>query len=281
MSDSPAWEIRQVVQDSEDPGYVNRLLVGTAVTGLVRIEWVGARFGQLVPCNWSMVEMRQMLGSHYALHFQVADAQNLIVKQAVQGNFEWLFLLEHDNVIPNNTFIVLNEYMRQAKYPVVSGLYFTKGYPSEPILYRGRGNSFYGDWKLGEMVMCDGVPTGCLLIHMSILRAMWDDAEEYLIVTKRDHNGVPTAGETTRRVFDTPRRGWFDEATGQFNTTSGTSDLDWCERVIAGDYLRKAGWGKFADEHPKYPFLVDTKNLFCKHIAPDGTQYPLEVTAWR
>jgi hypothetical protein len=114
-----------------------------------------------------------------------------------------------------------------------------------------------------------GVPTGCLLIHCSILRAMWADAEEY-----------QTGGTTTRRVFDTPRKGWFDESTGQFNTTAGTSDLDWCTHVINGGYLHKAGWGAFAEEHPRWPFLVDTR-IFSKHINPDGTQFPLEVSAWQ
>lgn len=270
MSDTPVREIRQVIQDSGDPGYVNRILIGTPTTGTVRIEWVSARYGQLIPCNWSMVQMLHYLNSFIPVRYQVADAQNLIVKEAVEKDFEWLFLLEHDNVIPPHTFITLNDYMRRGDTPVVSGLYFTKGFPSEPIVYRGRGNGFYGDWRLGDMVWADGVPTGCLLIHMAILREMWADAEPYTI------NGV-----ATRRVFATPRGGWFDEATGQYNTTSGTSDLDWCDRVIKGDYLRKAGWGKFADEHPRYPFLVDTRNLFCRHITPDGAQYPLEVTQWR
>jgi hypothetical protein len=74
--------------------------------------------------------------------------------------------------------------------------------------------------------------------------------------------------------------GWFNEETGQFNTTSGTSDLAWCSRIMDGDYLRKAGWGVFADEHPQYPFLVDT-NLFSYHINRDGTKFPLEVSQWQ
>jgi hypothetical protein len=142
-------------------------------------------------------------------------------------------------------------------------------FPSEPLVYRGRGSSYYGDWKMGDLVWADGVPTGCLLIHCGLLRSMWADSEEYTI-----------AGQTTRRVFDTPRRGWFDEATGQYNTSSGTSDLDWCSRVIAGDYLRKSGWGDFADEHPQWPFLVDTR-IFCWHINPDGQRFPRELSQWQ
>jgi len=257
---SPVRPYKTIVQDSGDPGYVNRLLVGTAVTGLVRVEWVQARYGQLVPPNWSMVQYHYYLDSFMPLRYQVDDAQNMIVKQAVEGDFEWLFLLEHDVILPPDGLIKFNQYMREEKVPVVSGLYYTRSFPSEPVLYRGRGTSFYTDWAMGDKVWCDGVPTGCLLIHCGILREMWQDAEEYII-----------HGKATRRVFNTQRKMWFDPETGHFNTTGGTSDLDWCQRVIEGDYLRKAGWDEYADK--EYPFLCDT-SIFCKHINPDGQQFP-------
>jgi hypothetical protein len=64
---------------------------------------------------------------------------------------------------------------------------------------------------------------------------------------------------------------WFDPETGNYNSLSGTTDLEWCTRVIEGGYLAKAGWKAIAKK--KYPFLVDT-TLFCKHINPDGEQFP-------
>lgn len=248
------------IQDSGDPGYINRILIGTASTGLVRIEWHQARMGQIIPTNWSAVQMLQFLNSYIPLRYQVADAQNLIVKEAVEKNYEWLFLLEHDVIIPPDCFIRLNEYMRESKVPVVSGLYYTRSRPSEPILYRGRGNSYYSDWKLGDRVWVDGVPTGCLLIHGSILQAMWSESEEYQL------------GQiTTRRVFDTPRSVWFDPEKGIFNTNAGTSDLDWCSRVMNGGYFSKAGWEQY--QQMRWPFLVDT-GIFARHINPDGEQFP-------
>ena len=50
-NDNLVRPIRIIVQDSGDPGYTNRLLVGTACTGLLRVEWVAARYGQLIPLN--------------------------------------------------------------------------------------------------------------------------------------------------------------------------------------------------------------------------------------
>ena len=258
--DGPVRPVRQVVLDSNDPGYVNRLLIGTPSTGQIRMEWAAARYGQIIPTNWSMVQMVQWMNGYIPIHYSVADAQNLIIKEAIEKDFEWLLLVEQDNVLPPDAFIRFNEYMRDGLAPVVSGVYFTKSTPSEPLVYRGRGNSCYKDWKFGDKVECDGVPTGCLLIHMSILREMWKDSSEYLV------NGIKT-----RRIFETPRRLWMNPADGQVNAITGTSDLDWCTRVMEGKYFEKAGWPQF--QAKKYPFIVDT-NIFCRHIDENGIQYP-------
>lgn len=257
---TPVRDYRTIVQDSGDPGYVNRLLVATPVTGLVRIEWVQARYGQIIPTNWSMVQMLQFMNSYMPLRYQVADAQNMIVKEVVEKEFEWLLLLEHDTLLPPDGFIRVNDYIREKRVPVVSGLYYTRSRPSEPLLYRGRGTSYVDGWKLGDKVWVDGVPTGCLLIHAGILREMWKDSEEYAL-----------HGVKTRRVFSTPNNVWYDPASGQFNTKTGTSDLEWCARVIEGNYLAKAGWDEY--QNMRWPFLVDT-NIFCRHINNNGEQFP-------
>ena len=264
MSDTPVRPYRTIVQDSGDPGYTNRLLIGTAVTGLVRIEWVQARYGQIIPTNWSHVQMLQYLDSFMPLRYQVDDAQNLIVKEFIEKDFEWLWLYEHDVLPPPDACIRLDRHIRAATAPILSGLYYTRTRPSEPLTYRGRGTGTYTDWQMGDLVWCDGVPTGFLLIHRSILQAMWDDSPEYMVRTT-----------LTRRVFETPRKMWFDPETNQFNTVTGTSDLDWCTRVMKGDYFKKAGWGSFLDKlpYPEYPFPVDTQ-LFCKHINQDGSVFP-------
>lgn len=240
------------------------LLVGTAVTGLVRVEWVQARYGQIFPTNWSWVQMWQYMapGSFMPLGYQVDDAQNLIVATAIAGNYEWLLLYEHDVLPRPDALVRLAAYMQRGDVPVVSGLYFTRSTPSEPLIYRGRGNLAHVDFDLGDLVWADGVPTGFLLVHMSLIRAMWEESEPYLI------------GDTmTRRVFETPNRAWFDPESGQFNTQAGTSDLAWCERVMRDDFFSKAGWPAYADN--PYPFLVDT-GIACGHIqnSLNGEVYP-------
>jgi hypothetical protein len=262
--DSPVRRYRTVVDDSGNLGYVNRLLVGTATTGSVRMEWVCARYGQVIPTNWSMVQALHFMDGYVPLRYQVADAQNLIVRDAVNSDFEWLLLLEHDTMPPPDAFIRFNEYMRRGDVPVVSGLYYTKTTPPEPLVYRGRGNGAYDLFALGDLVWCDGVPTGCLLIHCAILREIWKDSEEYEV----------RSGVQTRRVFETPMRQWYDPESGQYNAATGTSDLEWCTRVMQEEYFARAGWDAYQEK--EYPFLVDT-NILCSHIDQNGVQFPGEL----
>ena len=236
--------------------------MGIPMTGLLRSEWVLARYGQVIPCNWGMVEFYQFIDQWSPLKHTVADARNIIACAAVEKGFEWLFFVDHDVVLPPSTILYINDQMHRNDVPVYSGLYFTQSKPSEPLIYRGRGNSHFKGWKLGQKVWVDGVPMGCTLINVRLLKALYDESEEYM------------AGATkTRRIFITPRSTYYDpEKMGWFNST-GTEDLQWCTRVMEGDFFTKAGWPKFAKK--KYPFLLDTA-IFCKHIDWSGVQYPAE-----
>lgn len=246
--------------DDSGRDYYNRILIGTATTGLVRMEWVVSRYGQLVPVNWTSVNFTEPLSGYVPLRYLVADAQNVITQVAIEREFEWVLFWEHDTFPEGfDALMKINDYIVKCDIPVVSGLYYTKSVPSMPLIFRGRGTGPYINWKLGDLVWCDGVPTGFLLVHCSILKAMWEDSEEYILRNR-----------VVRRVFVTPRTYQVVEK-GEMNTVSGTSDLDWCSRVIDGGYFKKAGWKRFHNK--KYPFLVDT-NIFCKHIQPDGERFP-------
>lgn len=249
----------EIVHSNENP-YKNRLCVGTPTLGTIRVEWHNARIGQIVPVNWSMVTVMEQLGGYYPTGFLVADAQNIIAARAVNEGFEWMLLYEDDVLPPADAFLRLNDYINEKKYPVVSGVYYIKARPTEPLIFRGRGNSTYKKWERGDLVWADGVPTGFLLIHMSIINAMWEDCEPYQI-----------KGMNVRKLFRFPAHQWHDPETMSFRSTTGTSDLDWCTRVMEGGYFKKAGWPEF--QRKKYPFLVDT-NLFCVHISPNGEMFP-------
>ena len=260
MSKSPVRKYKTITLDGGGGSYVNRIMVAVPSRGYIRMEWHQSNVGLIIPVNWSQVIATEPISAYYSYNYQVADAQNVLLKKAIERDFEWFLLYEDDVLPPPNALMILNEYMKAEDTPVVSGLYYTKARPADPLVFRGRGDGVYSKFKPGDKVWCSGVPTGFLLIHMGILREMWKESPEY-----KARNTV------TRRVFETPRRANYNAELNQFSTFSGTSDLEWCNRVIEGEYFKKSGWKKY--QKKKYPFLVDT-NIFCRHINPSGEQFP-------
>lgn len=261
MNESSNGPIQHI---DENPGkWVNRILIGTPMTGLVRSEWMVARYGQTIPTNWSHIEVMQWMSSFIPLKYQVADAENIIAKAVVEKNFEWLLFIEADNVLPPNTFVKLNQYMIKGDVPIVGGLYFTKSNPPEPMVYREPGKGYFADWKLGDKVWCRGLPFGCTLIHGSIIRELWKDAPEYMV------------GNTlTRRVFKHPEDVFIDPNSRDYFIAQGTTDLNFCNELIRNNILERAGWPEF--QKKEFPFLVDT-SIFVKHIDNDGVQWPVAL----
>lgn len=238
-----------------------RIMIGIPMTGLVRAEWALARYGQVIPCNWSTIDSIRWLDQYTPLDFLVADARNIIVQNCLDLEFEWLLQIDSDVILPYDTFIQLNQYLLKPDVPFLSGLYFTKSRPSEPLIYRGRGNSYYTDWKVGDKVWVDGIPSGLTLIHSSILKVLSEESDEYEV----------EPGRKVKRVYDTPGRTWYDPEKRSWLTQTGTEDLELCSRIMENDTFKKAGWDKYQDM--EFPFLCDT-NMFARHIDPDGIAYP-------
>lgn len=246
------------------------VFIGTACTGLVRMEWAQSRFCQVIPTNWGYQSAVAWVPAVAPMGYLVADAQNVIVRHFMdKPGIDWLLLVEEDNCLPPDAFLRFNDYIRSEAHPIVSALYFTKSVPAEPMVYRGRANSYYTDWKIGDLVWCDAVPTGVLLIHRSVIEALWAESEPY----------IAGAGCETRKVFVTPESTWHDPEIGVDNAV-GTSDMEFCSRIIETGILEKAGWPKHAKMD--YPFLVDT-NILSLQIDQGGRLYPSkpEIEFWQ
>jgi len=240
------------------------ILIATPTLGNVRVEWAISRYGQVIPCNWTSHDVNVGVGYLVPMHYLVADAQNIATEHLLVNKFEWLLLWEDDVIAPIDLFTRLDPYIRNADHPVVSGLYFLKTPRSEPVCYRGRGTRYFGDFKLGDRFWVDGVPTGMLLIHRSVLQVMYDESPEYQTL----------GGKRVRKVFETPSSVFQDSVTGEWNKAQGTSDLAWCRRVIKEKVLARAGWKKAGKM--EFPFLVDS-NILCRHIDLNtGMTYPSE-----
>lgn len=224
------------------------VLLGTPTLGMVRIEWHNALSGLVIPTNWG-------LAVSTPTGYLVDDAQNIIVQTAVSIKCDWILLIEDDTLPPPDFYIKMRRHWEAKTGPVISGLYYIKGsHPPEPLIYRGRGNGAFFDWKPGDLVWCDGVPTGAVAIHKSIFQQMYDKAEIY-------HLPYQAGQVTVRRVFNSPRDVIWDGPNAQ--KLIGTSDLAFCDKIIEDKLLKDTPWPHLADE--EYPFLVDT-SLKCGHI---------------
>jgi|WetSurMetagenome_2_1015567.scaffolds.fasta_scaffold284055_2 hypothetical protein len=237
-----------------------RLLISAPMTGLVRSEWVLARYGQVVPCNWSMTDATVIMDSYSPMGFLVAEARNLACNVMIKENFEWLLFIDHDVILPPDFFLKINDIMIGMTYPVWGGLYFTKSVPSEPLMYRGIGSGHVAGWHFGDKVWVDGMGLGCHLIHRSVIEPLWNASEEYKVDI-----------HTCRKVFESPARVWFDPEAQSWAKDVGTEDLYFYQRIIKEGVLKKE-WPEFAKK--KYPFMCDT-GCFCRHIDDTGRQFPI------
>lgn len=240
--------------------YSTRLGIGIPMTGVVRAEWMLARYGQIIPTNWSQLDIIQWMDTYAPMGFMVADARNLVVQSAVEKKMEWLLFIDHDVCLPPDAFLRFNDYMREDKYPIVAGIYWTRSEPAEPLIYRGRGNSFFAKWKVGDKVMADGTHMGCVLINMKIIKAVYDESEEYMIGANK-----------CRRVFKTPNEIFFDPETGSSHAMTGTEDLYFYDRLMDEGFFKKAGYPEF--QKMKYPLLIDT-GIPCYHMDISGSRFP-------
>jgi hypothetical protein len=240
-----------------------KILIGMPTLGAIRIETSMSRQGQIIPINWQSgsITAPHQPPSVISEGYHTADAQNTIVERAVLDKYQYLLLTEDDVMMPLDTFMRFNQHMIDETAPIISGLYFSKGEPTWPLVFRGRGNGAYTNFNIGDKVWCDGVPTGLLLIHGSILQYMWENSPEYKLPD----------GRKCRQVFKFPREAWYDPELDRFFSTGGTSDIFFCDRIIKEKVFAKTGWPKFAKM--KYPFLCDTA-IYAAQIDIHGKYYP-------
>lgn len=253
------------------------LAIGTCTLGQVRFEWAAACAHMVTPVNLSMVSIAQPYALLAPMRYHVAEAQNILVKDFLSNaQLEWLFLLEDDVVPTPNILLQWTKWMNLNKYPVISGWYNVKAKPPIPMFFRGRGNGPvfshpddvvgepipYGEKLELEGVMCDGVPTGCMLIARKFLEVAWDNSPELKLTRYAGADGARTE-IITREVFLTQREAGIDPETGGYYKRMGTSDLEFCDRAMQNDWFSKSGYGHLSNV--EWPYPVDT-DLECGHI---------------
>jgi len=90
---------RSHIAKNEIP-YQNRIIIGIPLTGVIRAEWMLARYGQIIPTNWSSLDVLKWIDTYSPMGFMVADARNAVCRQVIEKDSEWLLFIDHDVIIP-------------------------------------------------------------------------------------------------------------------------------------------------------------------------------------
>jgi len=131
-------------------------MIGIPYMGPVSLEWA-LMFRQVILPKDSFV----MTSSGMPIDI----AREKIVKSFMKRDFQWLFFLDSDIHIQPDTIMK----MISKKLPILSGLYYTRYPPIQPVCWRitERGREVI-PFKLGDVVEAEAGGSGCLLIHRSV-----------------------------------------------------------------------------------------------------------------
>lgn len=130
--------------------------------GKVSISWARALRHVGGPLGANMVELPPVIGK------PIAEARNELMQGAIADNCDFLLFLGDDVLLPSNTLHQLLQRMwDDPSVHLVTGMYWTKTWPSQPYIWRGIQRGPYLDWKHGEYFEVDYAGCDCLLIRLS------------------------------------------------------------------------------------------------------------------
>lgn len=141
---------------------------------------VAIPFGRFPHPDWSialaaMLQTAPMNAATQILRelFKKRDtARNELMRTGLKSGTRYLFFLDDDVTVPPNTLrTLIQEMERQPKdVAVLAGIYCSKEYPPQPLVFKNMGDGPYYQWKLGEVFEVEAVATGMMLIRMEAIR---------------------------------------------------------------------------------------------------------------
>lgn len=151
-----------------------RVILGIPTTKAARrsVAWIDALNSLQLPLGSSM-------GRLWIEDRPIAEARNLICEQALQSGAQYLVFLSDDVLPPPNMILKMldkigREYPveggRVAKASMITGVYWTKTYPSEPYLWNEPTGGSFRDWKVGDFIPVNLAGCDALIIDTKILR---------------------------------------------------------------------------------------------------------------
>lgn len=151
------------VNISKRPFHPNFLLVAIPSRGMVSCEFVSSLLSQGDPLNMS-IQYRFEIGG------EVGESRNKLVAHALKIGAEYILFVDDDVILPTSCFNKL-VYWANKGHEIVSGVYYSKQIPPQPLIFKGRGNGYVGNWKVGDVIEdADGIGMGITLIKTDVFK---------------------------------------------------------------------------------------------------------------
>jgi len=107
---------------------------------------------------------------------RIDEARNEIAQQVVsdESKPKYLFFLDDDVIMPPNTLRMLVNRMENSPDDIgaISGVYYAKSEPGEPLIFKEKGKGSYYDWTVGDFFQTWAAGCGLVLIRADVLRRM-------------------------------------------------------------------------------------------------------------
>ena len=130
--------------------------------GKVSITWARALRHIGGPLGSNMVELSPVVGK------PIAEARNELMEAAIANNCDFIFFLGDDTLPEGDALIRLLQRMwDNPEIGMVTGMYWTKHWPTQPYIWKGVQRGPYMDWKYGEFFEVDFAGCDCLLVRLS------------------------------------------------------------------------------------------------------------------
>ena len=140
---------------------------GFPTLGIVRAELVMALRALQMPLGASTSDC-WVLGEGPS----IADKRNAIVKQALNNGSKYVFFIGDDTLPPPHAFIRLMQQSMFGNRKIMTGLYTSRTYPPQPMIWRDYMTSSYYDFHLGELIKVDWAGCDCLLVDTDVFRSV-------------------------------------------------------------------------------------------------------------
>lgn len=158
-----------------------------------------------------LINLTHTAGTRVGIHFEEAqlvdNARNLIVRRFLATDYEWLLMIDSDNVPPPNVLDLL----KHGKKIVGAACFSSQRNIPYPLIIKKRGAAYGVKWDIGPLTEVDATGAACILIHREVLERMrppWFEFgrnEQGIITYSEDFVFYRRAKEMGYKVYVDPR----------------------------------------------------------------------------